>query len=702
MTRLQWPLWFAGVAALAWLGLGIAVIVVAGTDAALPPRLVVAGALMLALAAPVAVIALVALRLADSHGVRSDRAAALADAAWQADHRLDEAGTLLTAFEIRFAALADQLAGVAAAVAAHDARLAASIVGLDAGRAALSRAADAATASSNALATTLPAATVQATALQTLLTATASNLHAQLGDTETLLAALWVRIAEIAAETGTAADAAANRIDAITAAAAAADTALSAPIAALDTASRAALTRSVAAVAASGDAIDVQAQNLATHVEAARTSLHHIGDEAAGRAEKHLARLQGAAAQLTGEIDHQSARYAVFIEQLERGFAALDARLVASVATGKTGLDSIAAGMVDARDALQALAAPIDTTRGQIAAVAADADAAAAATVAAMAAIDSRLPDAATRLAALTTGLAALHDRTAALGAPIDAAAATITAADTALVAAQTGLETAARRVADELAAASAIIAEIENRAGGTAMASAAQLADVFGRVRDVATQTAGTMRASLSAVVDEAEAALATAGTARADAAFGSPVRAALADLAAANTRAADAGQAAAERITTRLLALTTTIASVERRLADADAAQDQRVRDDIAARSTSLLASMNAAAIDIAGLLSAQVDEAAWARWLAGDRGLFLRRAIRLVDARTSGAIAAHWAAHSDFREVATRFIGEFESLIARVGPGGNGRDLALTLLSSDPGKLYVALSQSIDRLK
>ena len=701
MTRLQWPLWFAGVAALAWLGLGIAVIVVAGTDAALPPRLVVAGALMLALAAPVAVIALVALRLADSHGVRSDRAAALADAAWQADHRLDEAGTLLTAFEIRFAALADQLAGVAAAVAAHDARLAASVVGLDAGRAALSRAADAATASSNALATTLPAATVQATALQTLLTATASNLHAQLGDTETLLAALWVRIAEIAAETGTAADAAANRIDAITAAAAA-YTALSAPIAALDTASRAALTRSVAAVAASGDAIDVQAQNLATHVEAARTSLHHIGDEAAGRAEKHLARLQGAAAQLTGEIDHQSARYAVFIEQLERGFAALDARLVASVATGKTGLDSIAAGMVDARDALQALAAPIDTTRGQIAAVAADADAAAAATVAAMAAIDSRLPDAATRLAALTTGLAALHDRTAALGAPIDAAAATITAADTALVAAQTGLETAARRVADELAAASAIIAEIENRAGGTAMASAAQLADVFGRVRDVATQTAGTMRASLSAVVDEAEAALATAGTARADAAFGSPVRAALADLAAANTRAADAGQAAAERITTRLLALTTTIASVERRLADADAAQDQRVRDDIAARSTSLLASMNAAAIDIAGLLSAQVDEAAWARWLAGDRGLFLRRAIRLVDARTAGAIAAHWAAHSDFREVATRFIGEFESLIARVGPGGNGRDLALTLLSSDPGKLYVALSQSIDRLK
>jgi hypothetical protein len=288
------------------------------------------------------------------------------------------------------------------------------------------------------------------------------------------------------------------------------------------------------------------------------------------------------------------------------------------------------------------------------------------------------------------------------LAAPIDSGAAAITDAATAMAAAQAQLETAARRAVYELAAASDVITDIETRAGGTALAAAAQLLESFGQVRDVARQAAGTMRTTLAGVVEEAEAALADAGTTRAEAAFGAPVRAALADLAAANARSADAAQAAVDRITQRLLALTRTIAEVEGRLAAAEDAQARRLRDDIASRSASLLASLEAAAIDVTTLLDSRVDEAAWGRWLGGERGLFLRRAVRLVDARTTKAIAAQMSADADFREAATRFIGEFEALIARILPDREGRDLALALLSSDPGKLYVALSQSTDRLQ
>ena len=687
----RWPLWITGAAALAWLALGIAAVVIAGDATSLPPRLIIAGEMMLGLAAPVAVIALVALRLTDSHAVRAERTAALSDAAWQADHRLDEAGALLDRFEARFAALGEQLGTVATAVAAHDERLAAGLAGFDTRSAALTRAADAATQASAALAETVPAATLQAATLHDRLGATDADLQGQLAQTRALMVAV-----------DSAAATASRQIAGLIGAADAAAAALGAPIAALNAAGVAALGRADAAVAATHEALLGHADALAVHAESARASLHHIGDDAAGRAEKHLGHLQAAAAQLTGEIDHQAARYAVFIEQLERGFGTLDARLVASVAAGRTGLDTIASGMVEARDAINALAAPIEASRNGIAGVASGADAARTATETAMLAIDATLPAAAGKVAAMTTELAALRASAGRLSTPIDAGTATIAAANDAMASARAGLETSARRVGDALAAALAVIADIETRAGGTALASAAQLVDVFGRVRDVANQTAGTMRASLSAVVAEAETALAEAGSARADAAFGTPVRAALAELAAANTRTADTAQVAAERITARLLALTATVADVERRRADADNTQDRRIRDDIASRSASLLASMDAAAIDIAALLGAEIDAAAWGRWLAGDRGLFLRRAVRVVDARTAAAIAGHWNGQSDFREVATRFIGEFEALIARVQPEGKGRDLALALLSSDPGKLYIALSQSTDRLK
>lgn len=688
----RWPLFLAAAAALAWAALAVALVIGWRTSATVVASpLFVAGGILLVLAAPVAVIVLVAMLLRDTGAMRAERTALLADAAWLADHRLDEAGTLLANFEFRFAALADQMATIAAVVAAQDQRLAANLGSLGASAAMLIDATGAASAAGDRLDALLPAVSAQARALQSLLANTDADLQRQIADTETLLAGLWTRASDVTAEGLAAADAAARRIDAITAAAAAAGAALGAPIAALDQASQTASDRAAASVAATNDAIAAQSDRLA-----------RIGDDAAKRAEKHLARLNAAASQLTGEMDHQAERYRIFIEQLERGFAKLDARLVESVAISKAELDTVAAGMMAAREAIEALAPPIEMARHGLVAITGHAESAGATTATTIAAIDTALPAASASLAAMASGLAALHSSAGALASPIDTGTAAIGEAASALADAQARLESAARRASYELAAARDVITEIETQAGSTALAAASQLVDVFGRVRDVANQTAGTMRATLGGVVAEAEAALVDAGSARAETAFGAPIRTALADLAAANTRTADAAQAAVDRITQRLLALTGTIATVESRLAEAEDAQASRLRDDIASRSATLLASLDAAAIDITTLLASDVDEAAWRRWLDGERGLFLRRAVRLVDARTARAIAGQMQGDAAFREAATRFIGEFEALIARVLPDREGRNLALALLSSDPGKLYIALSQGSDRLQ
>ena len=610
--------------------------------------------------------------------------ALLADTAWATDNRIAEADALLGQVETRVAALVEQLGSITNAVSAHDKALAASAARLDAGSSAITAAASAATAASANLASALPAAVAQAETMQTLLGSTGGDLQRQIADTEALLASLWTRASEISAATNAAAATATGHVNAITAAAEAATAALGEPVAALGTASAVMLADTAAATAASREAVDAQAAALNASLAAARAELAGIGATAAAGAAEQIAALEAASARLETAIDLQTKRYQVFIEQLERGFATLDAKLVASATSGKVELDAIAAAMITTRDAVKGLATPIATTHDAVAEVAGQVQRLTTATATALTALDSALPAAEPRVASLISELEALHEGADALTAPLATSLATITDAGERLASARGTLET------------------IETQAGSTALAAAAELVEVFGRVRDVASQTAGTMRTTLAGVVAEAEAALEAAGQDRAETAFAAPIRAALAEMNAANAKAADAAQAAAERITQRMLALTGTIATVEARLTSAEDNHDARLRADIAARSATLLASMEAAAIDIAKLVGGDIDESAWSKWLGGERGLFIRRAVRLIDADTARNISKLWQSDGSFREAATRFIGEFEALLARVMPEREGRNLALALLSSDPGKLYVALAQATDRLQ
>jgi len=190
MTARRWPMIVAGLAALAWLALAVAMVAVLRDQSSFPPRLIVAGAIALALAAPVAVIALVAVRLLDSRAADAQRAQWLADSAWTTDHRIDEAGALLQGVEARVAALVGQLDGITGAIAVHDAALSASTARLDGGAAKLGGAAAAASDASRSLADRLPAATAQAGALQALLADTEHSLESQIRRADTLLTAL--------------------------------------------------------------------------------------------------------------------------------------------------------------------------------------------------------------------------------------------------------------------------------------------------------------------------------------------------------------------------------------------------------------------------------------------------------------------------------------------------------------------------------
>jgi hypothetical protein len=113
-------------------------------------------------------------------------------------------------------------------------------------------------------------------------------------------------------------------------------------------------------------------------------------------------------------------------------------------------------------------------------------------------------------------------------------------------------------------------------------------------------------------------------------------------------------------------------------------------------------LIESLNSAAIDVAKILSNDVTDNAWAAYLKGDRGIFARRAVRLIDAGQSRLIARHYEQEPEFREQVNRYVHDFEAMLRRALATRDGSPLGVTLLSSDVGKLYVALAQAIERLR
>ena len=140
----------------------------------------------------------------------------------------------------------------------------------------------------------------------------------------------------------------------------------------------------------------------------------------------------------------------------------------------------------------------------------------------------------------------------------------------------------------------------------------------------------------------------------------------------------------------------------NLEKRIADSRNSFDGIDDDSFARRMVLLTESLNSTSIDVAKILSNEVTDTAWAAYLKGDRGVFTRRAVRLLDAGESRAIAAHYGQDAEFREHVNRYIHDFEAMMRILLSTRDGNAICVTLLSSDVGKLYVALAQAIERLR
>lgn len=247
-----------------------------------------------------------------------------------------------------------------------------------------------------------------------------------------------------------------------------------------------------------------------------------------------------------------------------------------------------------------------------------------------------------------------------------------------------------------------AMVEETIGRAQQFSREAAPQLVDALLRVRNTANTAADRAREALAVVIPEAAAALESSSTAALKRATAASVEKQVAALAAAAEVAVEAAQRASDRLTRQLVTIADTTAAVEARIDEARAERAEAEEDSIARRSVALLESLNSNAIDLSDALATETSDNAWAAYLKGDRGVFTRRAVRLLDGGAARDIARLYDTDAAFRENVNRYIHDFEGMLRGVLATREGSPLAVTLLSSDMGKLYVALAQAIERLR
>lgn len=168
------------------------------------------------------------------------------------------------------------------------------------------------------------------------------------------------------------------------------------------------------------------------------------------------------------------------------------------------------------------------------------------------------------------------------------------------------------------------------------------------------------------------------------------------------AASHASGVGREATAQLRDQLAMVNELTGNLEQRIARARDLAEEQVNNDFARRMALITDSLNSAAIDIAGALSTEVSDTAWEAYLKGDRGIFTRRALRLLDKGTARDIAEMYQRDEAFKANVARYIHDFEAMLRAMLSTRDGNVLSVTMLGSDMGKLYVALAQAIERLR
>ncbi len=471
------------------------------------------------------------------------------------------------------------------------------------------------------------------------------------------------------------------------------------------------LQRSAEALEEIRGGIDLQSQAVTAMVDQARTGMGLTGIEAADAIGMRLSASRSLLDGLTKRVLEQERISQRMISGIGGGLAALDERFASLAQDGDSRAAAISASLGRVQGELNAIAGQsgnhegameqlaermtglrvsLDglTTdiQGQLATALGEAQGGAQRLLETSAAarpyIESTRDAAVEAGKRLETGAGAIeaqHDRLAALLAAVD-----------------TGVGGAERRLS-ELATG---IAEAEAEAGKLSAETAPALVAALLQVREAAGHAAERAREAISAVIPASAGQLSDAARDALEKVVRDTLINQLAEVEQVTARAVEAAHGASERLTSQMISIGQSAAALDQHFTETNESQRARDSEGFARRVSLLIDSMHSASIDVGKILSDEVDDKAWSAYLKGDRGVFTRRAARLMGNAEARALDVHFETDLEFQQSVNRYVHDFEAMLRRVTADRDGGALAVTLMGSDMGKLYAALAQLVGR--
>jgi hypothetical protein len=559
----------------------------------------------------------------------------------------------------------------------------------------------------------LPKAQVQARQMVTALQEAAMSVQDRTEMLDTQLSLLIARGREADEIAGGAAKNLASQLKEVEAAGLAAENRMTLASTLMTSSIDDALERTAQALNFAREGMDVQSAAMVAMVEQSQVSSARAGAEATELLQSKLALIAERTEAVSAALAKQNEEAAGFKTRLDFDIDALASRLETLENTGETRVGNLAAMLGALRDNADSLGLVLDRG-GESAKLFIDRSEGLLTALDAVAReLDETLPAAYDRLAGQAQDTLSLIEKTAPQIAQTsrdaDATTARLKEAHQSVSEQRVALadltQTAETRLKDNLAAVeelSKAVTGIETQVSSMSAGAGPQLVEALLRVRDTASQAADHARATLSDVIPQSAAALGEQSKQALSAALTEQVEAQMADIARITEQAVSSAQQATDRLMRQMLTISETSAALEARIAEAKQEVEASDQASFSRRVALLIESLNSTAIDVTKVLSNEVTDNAWAAYLRGDRGIFARRAVRLIDATEVKEILRHYDEEPEFREHVNRYIHDFEAMLRNVLATRDGSPLGVTLLSSDNGKLYVALAQAIERLR
>jgi DNA repair exonuclease SbcCD ATPase subunit len=456
--------------------------------------------------------------------------------------------------------------------------------------------------------------------------------------------------------------------------------------------------------------IDAQAAAVAALVQQASAGLGKAGMQASESLAANIDRANASIEGLSNRVAEQDRASQRMIAEIDRGLALIDERFAELAANGDSRANHFLEALTRARTELDTLAAQSGTQDSAIGSLAERTEALRES----ISQLSGEIRDGvgtmlgeaqggADRLAAsagairpemawIRDAAAEASDRIASAGSQIgeqqDRFAALLASVDEGVGAAQS-----------KLAELASVIAQAEREANSLSAETGPALVSALVQVKEAAAHAAERARESIEGVIPASAGKLSEETRAALERVVRESVEERLREVEQVAARAVESAKSASDRLTQQMVTLGQTAAALEQHIEDTSKEQREKDSEAFARRVSLLMDSMNSAAIDVGKILSDEIDDKAWDSYIKGNRGVFTRRAVRLIGGSETRAIKAHYDSEPEFQQSVNRYIADFEAMLRRVVAERDGGIIAVTLMSSDMGKLYAALAQ-IDR--